>query len=73
MGEECSVRGRDKNAYKLLVGKSEETEPLGRSRRKWEDNITPGLRDEDWIQVAQDKDLQQAVVNTTGFHKSRGV
>jgi hypothetical protein len=29
----------DRNAYNILVGKSEAKRPLGRSRSKWEDNI----------------------------------
>jgi hypothetical protein len=28
-----------RSAYKVLVGKSEETRPLGRPRRGWEGNI----------------------------------
>ena len=28
-----------RNAYRVLVGKSEGKIPLGRSRRRWEDNI----------------------------------
>jgi hypothetical protein len=31
--------GEKKNAYKILVGKSEGKRTLGRSRRKWVDNI----------------------------------
>jgi hypothetical protein len=28
-----------RNAYKVMVGKPERKRPLGRSRRRWEDNI----------------------------------
>jgi hypothetical protein len=35
-------------AYRVLVGKLEATRPLGRPRRKWEDNIKVGLRDVGW-------------------------
>jgi hypothetical protein len=31
--------GEKKNAYRLLVGKSEGMRPLGRPRRRWVDNI----------------------------------
>jgi hypothetical protein len=31
--------GRKKNACRLLVGKPEGKKPLGRPRRRWEDNI----------------------------------
>jgi hypothetical protein len=33
-----------RNAYKTLVGKSEEKRPLGVPRRKWEDIIRLDLR-----------------------------
>jgi hypothetical protein len=46
------------NAYKILVGKPEAVRPLGRLRRRWEDNIKIDgreieLEDVDWIHVAQ--------------------
>jgi hypothetical protein len=31
--------GEMRNAYKILVGKPEGKRPLGRPRRRWEDNI----------------------------------
>jgi hypothetical protein len=33
-----------RNAYKILVGKSEGKRPLGRPRRRWMDNIKIDLR-----------------------------
>jgi hypothetical protein len=59
------VRG----AYNILVGKPERRRPLGRPRRKWEDNIKMDLReigfgDVDWIHWAQDRDRWRALVNT---------
>ena len=33
-----------RNAYRVLVGKPESKKPLGRPRRRWEDNIKMGLR-----------------------------
>jgi len=33
-----------KNAYKLLVGKTDWKMPLGKPRRRWEDNIRMYLR-----------------------------
>jgi hypothetical protein len=52
-----------------LVGKPEGRRPLGRSRRRWEDNIRMDLReigfgDADWIHLAQDVDRWWALVNT---------
>jgi hypothetical protein len=36
--------GERRGAYRALVGKSEGRRPLGRSRRRWEDNIKMDLR-----------------------------
>jgi hypothetical protein len=58
-----------RNAYRILVGKPEGKRPLGRPRRKWEDNIKMYLREigwggMDWIDLAQDRDQWRALVNT---------
>jgi len=37
-----------RNAYKILVGKPEGKRPLGRPRRRWEDNIRMDLREIEW-------------------------
>ena len=34
-----------RNAYRFLVGKPESKRPLGRPRRRWEDNIKMVLRE----------------------------
>ena len=34
-----------RHAYRVLVGKSEGKRPLGRPRRRWEDNIKMYLRE----------------------------
>jgi hypothetical protein len=54
--------------YRVLVGKPEGRRPLGRPRRRWEDNIRMYLREVgcgcvDWIQVAQDRDRWRAFVS----------
>jgi hypothetical protein len=36
--------GETRNAYMILVGKSEEKRPLGRPRRRWIENIIMDLR-----------------------------
>jgi hypothetical protein len=36
--------GETINEYKILVGKPERKRPLGRARRRWEDNIRMNLR-----------------------------
>ncbi|KAJ4449364.1 hypothetical protein ANN_00762 [Periplaneta americana] len=56
-----------RNAYRVLVGRPEGKRPLGRPRRRWEDNIKMDLRevgydDRDWINVAQDRDRWRAYV-----------
>jgi hypothetical protein len=52
-----------------LVGRPEGRRPLGRPRRRWEDNIKMDLReigfgDVDWIYWVQDRDRWWALVNT---------
>jgi hypothetical protein len=37
-----------RNAYNVLVGKPEGRRPLGRHRRRWEDNIRVDLRKIGW-------------------------
>ncbi|KAJ4432156.1 hypothetical protein ANN_20772 [Periplaneta americana] len=59
--------GESRNAYRVLVGRPEGKRPLGRPRRRWEDNITMDLRevgydDRDWIGLAQDRDQWRAYV-----------
>jgi hypothetical protein len=37
--------GERRNAYRVLVGKAEGRRPLGRPRRRWEDNIKMSVRE----------------------------
>jgi hypothetical protein len=51
-----------------LVGRPEVKRPLGRPRRRWEDNIKMDLREigidgANWIQLAQDRVQWRAFVN----------
>jgi hypothetical protein len=48
LGRACSRHGERKNVYRVLVGKAEGERPLGRPRRKWEDNIKIDLREIGW-------------------------
>jgi len=43
MGGKNSTHGRDRNAYKILVGKPEGEASRGRRRCRWEDNIKMDL------------------------------
>jgi len=50
------------------VRKPERKRPMGRPRRRWEDNIKMDLQEVgcggmDWIELAQDRDRWQALVN----------
>jgi hypothetical protein len=48
------------------VGKPEGKTPLGRPRRRWEDNIKMDLEvgwGMDWIELARDRDRSRAFVN----------
>ncbi|KAJ4437758.1 hypothetical protein ANN_13696 [Periplaneta americana] len=59
--------GEYRNAYRVLVGRPEGKRPLGRPRRRWEDNIKMDLREvgydgRDWINLAQDRDQWRAYV-----------
>jgi hypothetical protein len=56
----CRTHGEKKNTYRILVGKPEGKRPLGRSRRRWVDNIVMDLGEigwdgMDWIDVALDR------------------
>jgi hypothetical protein len=69
MGGPCSTNGEKRNAYRLLVGKPEGKIPLGRSRRRWVDNIRTdvgevGWSGVDWIGLAQDRNRWRALVNS---------
>ena len=63
------VRMREGRAlYLVLVGKSVGKRPVGRPRRRWEDNIKMdlqevGCRGMDWIELAQDRDRWRELVN----------
>jgi hypothetical protein len=39
MGWACGTHGRDEKCIQILIGKSEGKRPLGRPKRRWEDNI----------------------------------
>ena len=58
-----------RGVHKVLVGKPEGNRPLGRPRRRWEDNIKMDLEEvgrgcRDWMELAQDRDRWRALVST---------
>jgi hypothetical protein len=61
--------GVDKGVHRALVGKPEGKRPLGRPRRRWENNIKVDLQEVggvrvDWMELAQDRDKWRALVGT---------
>ena len=61
--------GEGRDVHRVLVGKPEGKRPLGRSRRRWEDNIKMDLQEVggscgDWMELAQDRDRWLALVST---------
>ena len=68
MGVACSAYGEMRGIYRVLMGKLEGKRPLGRPRRRWEDNIKMdikevGFRFMDWIELCHDRDSCRALVN----------
>ena len=60
--------GERRGVYRVLVGKTEGKRPLGRPRRRWEDNIKMDLQEVGdgsmyWIELAQDRSRWRAHVN----------
>ena len=60
--------GEERGVHRVLVGKLEGKRPLGRPRRRWEDNIKMDLQEVgggggDWMELAQDRDRWRALVS----------
>jgi hypothetical protein len=69
MGRACSTNGKNRNAYRILVGKPKRKSTLGRTRSRCVDNIKMDIREirwggMDWIDLAQDRDQWKNLVNT---------
>jgi hypothetical protein len=61
--------GEDRGVHRLLVRKPEGKRPLGRPRRRWEDNIKMDLQEVgggrgNWMELAQYRDRWRALVGT---------
>jgi hypothetical protein len=72
--EHVARKEEKRNAYRLLVGKPEGKRPLGRQRRRWEDNIKmdlgkKGFGGSDCIGLAQDRDKWRSLVNAVMNHR----
>jgi hypothetical protein len=69
VGRECGTYGKNRKAYRVPVGKTEENWPLGRPRSRWKKILKWILEKEDerawdWINLAQDRDKWLEVVKT---------
>ena len=69
MGGACGAYGGGKTLHRVLVGKPEGKRPLGKPRRRWEDNIKMDLQEVegccgDRMKLAQDRDRWRALVGT---------
>jgi hypothetical protein len=69
VGGTCGTHGGGERCLQVLVGRPEHKRPLGRPRRRWEDNIKMDRRETavdeaNWIQLAQDRVQWRACVNT---------
>ena len=72
MGGTCSTYGKRKGVHRVLVGKPEGKRPLGRSRRRWQDNIKMDLQEvgcegTDWIDLVQDRDRWRVLVKAVMY------
>ena len=61
--------GEGRGVHRVLLGKPERKRPLGRPRRRWEDNIKMDLQEVeggcgDWMELVQDRDMWRALVST---------
>ena len=68
MGWACSTYGERRGVYRVLVGKPEGKRPVERLGRRWEYNIKMDLQEVgcegmDWIHLAQDRALKNAIIN----------
>jgi hypothetical protein len=60
--------GKGRGVYRVLIGRSKGKRPLGRPRRRWEDNIKLdlweiGIHGANWIRLAHDRFRRLASVN----------
>jgi hypothetical protein len=60
--------GEGRVVHRVLVGKPERKRPLGRPRRRWEDNIKMDLQQVrgaygDWMELAKDRDRWRVLLN----------
>jgi len=69
MARACGAYGGGERCVQGFGGETEGKRPLGRPRRRWEDNIKMDLWEVgggcgDWTELAQDRDRWWALVST---------
>jgi hypothetical protein len=69
MSGACGAYGGGERVHRVLVGKPEGKRPLGRPRRRWDDDIKMDIQEVggsfgDWMELAQDRDRWLALVST---------
>ena len=69
MGGACGTYGGRERCAQGFGGETRGKEPLGRPRRRWEDNIKMDLQEVgrgcgDCMELAQDRDTWRALVST---------
>ena len=57
-----------RSAFKILTDKPTGRRPIGRPRRRWEDNISVylkeiGIKTRNWVDLSQDRDYWRDLVN----------
>jgi len=68
MGRACRAYGERRGVYRVLVGKPEGKTTLGRSRRRWDNNIKMNFQEvecggKDWVELAPDSDRWRGLVS----------
>jgi hypothetical protein len=67
MSGTCNTYGKRRGVYRGFLGKPEVQKPVGRPRRRWEDNIKVDLQEVecggmDWVDLSQNRDGWRALV-----------
>ena len=68
MSRTCSQNGRRQKRFQIVIGTPTGKRPLGRPRRRWEDNIGMNLKEiginrRNWIDSAQDRYYWRVLLN----------
>jgi hypothetical protein len=67
MGVTCSSDGEGREVYRVLVGEPERKRPLGRTRRRWGEDIKMDFQEVvcggmDWIELTRDRDMWRTLM-----------